>query len=104
MSENWVQTISASIVADEGIGAANAGGVNLALYHVDGEYFATDNLCTHGQALLTDGYLDGHMIECPLHQGLFDIRSGAAAGAPCVVGVRSYPVRVEDGILHVQLG
>lgn len=99
----WVKTIKAAAVARDGVARAQAGGQRLALYAVDGVYYATSDVCTHGQAFLSDGYLDGHLIECPLHQGLFDVRTGAAVGAPCTVALRSFPVKLEDGFLHVQV-
>lgn len=102
-SATWVKTIEAAAVEQDGVARAQAAGQRLALYVVDGEYFATSDVCTHGQAFLSDGYLDGHLIECPLHQGLFDVRTGAPAGAPCTVAVRTFPVKVEDGFLHVQV-
>jgi len=52
-------------------------GHDIALFAIDGEVFATDNVCTHGHAKLCDGFLEGHEIECPFHQGRFDVRSGA---------------------------
>ncbi len=62
-----------------------------------GEIFATDNVCTHGQARLCEGFLEGHEIECPLHQGRFDIRTGRALCAPVTAPIRSYPVRIDAG-------
>ena len=97
----WVRTLEIAAVERDGVARAEAGGFNIALYVVDGAYFATSNICTHGQALLSDGYLDGHLIECPLHQGLFDVRTGAPAGAPCTEAVRSFPVKIEDGFVFV---
>jgi len=99
----WVRTIAADQVATDGLAGADAAGEPVALYCVDGVFYATENLCTHGQALLSDGWLDGHLIECPLHQGLFDIRTGAAAGPPCTEAVRSFPVKVEDGFIFVDI-
>lgn len=100
---SWVKTIATAAVDAEGVAKAQAGGQRLALYAVEGDYFATSDICSHGQAFLSDGYLDGHLIECPLHQGLFDVRTGAPAGAPCTVPIRSFPVKVEDGFIHVEL-
>lgn len=100
---SWIKTIETARLADEGVACAEAAGRRIAFYEVEGEFFATDDLCTHGRAFLSDGYLDGHMIECPLHQGLFDVRTGAPCGAPCTEAVRTYPVRVEDGVLHVMV-
>jgi len=98
---NWIRTLQTAAVERDGVARAEAGGFNIALYAVDGAYFATSNICTHGQALLSDGYLDGHLIECPLHQGLFDVRTGAPEGAPCTEAVRSFPVKIEDGFVFV---
>ena len=61
--------------ADDVIGVAVAGR-DIAIYTVGDAVYATDNLCTHGHARLCDGFLDGHEIECPLHQGKFDVRDG----------------------------
>ena len=66
----------------------------IAIFLVDGAVFATDNICTHGQARLCDGFLEGHEIECPHHQGRFDIRSGEATCAPAKHALQVYPVRL----------
>ena len=100
---NWIKTIETAAVDADGIASATANGQRIAVYAVDGAYFATSDICTHGQAFLSDGYLDGHLIECPLHQGLFDVRTGAPAGAPCTQPVRSFPVKVERGFVHIQV-
>lgn len=83
------------------VAAAVVGGIKVALYAVDGDYYATAALCTHGQASLADGYLDGELIECPLHQGTFNVNTGAAVDAPSTVSVRTYPVKLENGVRHV---
>jgi naphthalene 1,2-dioxygenase ferredoxin component len=80
------------------------GGLDLALYGAGGEIFATDNLCTHGRARLCDGFLEGHEIECPLHQGRFDVRTGQPAGAPATQAIRSYPVKIEGGRVFLAIG
>lgn len=78
-------------------------GIPIAVYNVDGELFATHNICTHAYACLTDGYLDGDKIECPLHQGLFDVRTGEALDGPVDEDLKVYPVRVEDGTILVEI-
>jgi len=75
----------------------------LAIYGVGGEVFVTDNVCTHGHARLCDGFLDGHEIECPLHQGKFDVRSGKAMCEPLTADIRTYPVKIEDGYVFVEV-
>ncbi|KXJ42940.1 MAG: non-heme iron oxygenase ferredoxin subunit [Cycloclasticus sp.] len=69
----------------------------LAVYVFEGEYFVTDNLCTHGMAMLTDGYQDGDEVECPFHGGAFSIKTGEATSFPCQIPVKTYPVTIEDG-------
>ncbi|MFJ3046030.1 non-heme iron oxygenase ferredoxin subunit [Herbaspirillum chlorophenolicum] len=101
LSEQWLDAGTVDeIPADDVVGLA-VGGKDLALYRVDGEVFATDNICTHGHARLCDGFLDGHEIECPLHQGKFDIRNGKAMCAPLTEDVKTYPIRIEDGRVFV---
>jgi naphthalene 1,2-dioxygenase system ferredoxin subunit len=77
--------------------AVDIGPRQIAVYLVAGEVFATDNRCTHGDARLCDGFLEGHEIECPHHQGRFDIRTGEATGPPAKVALASYPARLEAG-------
>lgn len=75
----------------------------IGLFLVDGQVFAIDNLCTHGNACLTEGAVEGHVVECPLHAGLVDLRSGKALGAPVTRDSRVYAVRVELGRVLVQV-
>src|SRR5262245_12049448 len=70
-------------------------GRSLAVYNIDGQFFATDDRCTHGLASLSDGVLDGDVIECTMHFGAFHVPSGEPAGMPCTVPLRTYPVDVE---------
>ena len=103
MSDNWVDVTSADDVPEDDVIGVDIAGKSLALYQVDGEIYATDNLCTHGNARLCDGFLEGHEIECPLHQGKFDIRNGKAMCAPLTEDVRTYPVRIEGSRVFVDL-
>ena len=66
----------------------------LAVYRLGNEFYITDNLCTHGAARLSDGFLEDGQIECPLHQGRFDVCTGKAMCAPLTQDVRCYPVRI----------
>lgn len=73
-------------------------GRRVAIYHVDGQVYATDDRCTHGNASLADeGSLDGCIVECGLHLGAFDVRTGQAVAAPCTQALKIYPVEVRDG-------
>jgi CDP-4-dehydro-6-deoxyglucose reductase len=81
--------------------AAQAGGTAVALFRLGEEFFALRDLCTHGNARLSEGYVENGCVECPLHQGLFDIRTGAACSAPITEDVRRFPVRLVDGRVEV---
>ena len=100
---NWIDAMAAEdLPTDDVIGVA-ANGRDLALYTVGDAVFATDNLCTHGHARLCDGFLEGHEIECPLHQGKFDVRTGAPTCAPATDAIRCYPVKIEGGRVWLAL-
>ncbi|MEJ8859221.1 MULTISPECIES: non-heme iron oxygenase ferredoxin subunit [Variovorax] len=100
---NWTDAATVEDVpADDVIGMIVAG-KDLALYSVEGEIFATDNICTHGHARLCEGFLEGHEIECPLHQGKFDVRNGKPTCAPVTEAIRSYPVKIEGGRVWLAL-
>jgi naphthalene 1,2-dioxygenase system ferredoxin subunit len=88
---NWVDALSADDLPEDDVMGVAVAGRDIALYTVGGDVYATDNLCTHGHARLCDGFLDGHEIECPLHQGKFDVRDGSPTCAPITQAVRSYP-------------
>lgn len=99
----WVRAAASGDVAEgEAIGVA-VGGRDIAIYNVDGELFATDDICTHAYARLSDGWLDRNEIECPLHAGRFDVKTGAATAPPCVDPVKTYPVRLAGGDIQVKL-
>jgi naphthalene 1,2-dioxygenase system ferredoxin subunit len=103
MTRQWMKVIELIEVPADDVVAVQAGDRELAIYGVDGEVFATDNICTHGHARLCDGFVEGHEIECPLHQGRFDIRSGKAMCEPLTADIRTYPVKIEDGSVYVDI-
>jgi nitrite reductase/ring-hydroxylating ferredoxin subunit len=78
-------------------------GEEIALFRIDGQVHAIGNVCTHGYALLTDGYFDGKCVECPLHQGLFDVTTGEAVDGPAQDPVRTFTAREQDGAIFIDL-
>jgi naphthalene 1,2-dioxygenase system ferredoxin subunit len=79
-------------------------GLDIALFNVEGTVYATHNQCSHGNASLCDGYLLGHEVECPFHQGRFDVRTGQATELPCTEAIKIWPVKVESGRVLLDLG
>ncbi len=99
----WID-VAAEADLFEGSGiAVQAQSYDVALFSIDGEVFATDNICSHGHAKLCDGYVERHEVECPFHQGRFDVRTGAATCAPATEPVKSWPVKIEGGRVYLQL-
>ncbi len=78
-------------------------GLELAVYRVEDEFFVTDDACTHGPGSLSEGYLDGHVIECDFHNGCFDIRDGSVVAPPCMVPLQTYKVVPHDSAVVIQL-
>jgi naphthalene 1,2-dioxygenase system ferredoxin subunit len=104
MSTAWTAVATLDDFAASDAIAVVAGGREVALYLVNGAVYATANRCTHGDALLCDGFLEGHEIECPHHQGRFDVRTGDATAAPAEVALATWPARLVDGRVELLLG
>jgi naphthalene 1,2-dioxygenase system ferredoxin subunit len=99
----WVRVAGrGDISAGEVIGV-EAVGHSIAIYDCDGELYATDNICTHAYACLSDGWLDGATIECPLHAARFDVRTGKVLDPPATEDLRTYPVRLVNDQVQVKL-
>ncbi|RSM69061.1 bifunctional 3-phenylpropionate/cinnamic acid dioxygenase ferredoxin subunit [Kibdelosporangium aridum] len=73
----------------------------ISVFNVDGELYAIDDTCTHQDASLADGWLEGCLIECPLHASCFDLRTGQPTGPPAKVPVRTHQVVIQDGHVYV---
>jgi nitrite reductase/ring-hydroxylating ferredoxin subunit len=82
---------------------ATLGGRPVALCRSGGAYYALHDVCTHAEAALSEGYIEDDCIECPLHQGRFDLKTGEPFGGPVTEPVRVYPVRAEGGKIYVEI-
>jgi anthranilate 1,2-dioxygenase ferredoxin subunit len=97
----WHDVAASDAVADEAVIGVSAGGVAIALFRLGDDVYALRDLCTHGKARLSDGYVEDGCIECPLHQGRIDIRDGSPRLAPIVKPVQSFPARVMGDRIEV---
>lgn len=79
------------------------GDLILAVFNVNGVFYVTDDLCTHGPGSLSEGYLDGHTIECDFHNGAFDVRTGEVVTPPCMLPVKTYKVSIEDNSVLIEV-
>lgn len=75
----------------------------IALFRVEGEFFATAATCTHMESCLTDGYLDEDVVECALHGAKFNVRDGRALALPATTPLQTFPIHVESGVVYVEI-
>jgi 3-phenylpropionate/trans-cinnamate dioxygenase ferredoxin subunit len=102
MSETtWHRVGSASAIAEGEAVEARMGDIALALCRINGEIFAIDDVCTHELALLSQGFVEGDEIECPLHQARFHIPTGRCLAPPADRDLRTYAVRVDGDDVFV---
>jgi naphthalene 1,2-dioxygenase ferredoxin component len=103
MADNWVKAADRGALGEGEVIGVVVAGHEIALYDMDGQIFATDDICTHAYAKLSDGWMEKGEIECPLHAGRFDIKTGKATAPPCIDDVKTYEVRVAGGEIQVRL-
>ena len=101
-TENLIELCAKADIAEGEILKVETGNLELAVYHVEGQFYVTDNECTHGPGELSEGYLDGHVIECDFHQGCFDIRDGQVVAPPCIVALKTYKVVPHDTAVVIE--
>lgn len=78
-------------------------GLTLAVYNVEGAFHVTDDACTHGPGSLSEGFLEGEVIECNFHQGCFNVRTGEVVTPPCTVPIKTYATVVVDGAVYIEI-
>jgi nitrite reductase/ring-hydroxylating ferredoxin subunit len=100
----WVTVAQLPSLPEGEMLGVEIGDKSIALFNVDGAIHATDNVCTHAFALLTDGWLDGDCIECPLHAGRFNVKTGKALGPPVDEDIKVFETRVVGSDIQVKLG
>jgi apoptosis-inducing factor 3 len=103
MQMAWQKVASFPRMAEDGVTGVNVDGVPIALYRLGDEIFATHGICTHALAFLSDGWVEDGKIECPLHQGQFDIRTGKALCSPVTEDLRVYPVKRDGDDILINL-
>ena len=103
LDDHWHLAVSVDKVQQDEPVAVTLGVHKIALYSIDGKLFATDAICTHAHACLAEGYQEGDIIECPLHEGRFHIPTGKALGPPVSENLKTFPIKVVSGQVYVEV-
>jgi 3-phenylpropionate/trans-cinnamate dioxygenase ferredoxin component len=99
----WMTVCDLEDVDDEDVMRFDHDGKTYAIYRYNNKVYASDGLCTHEHVHLADGLVQAHVIECPKHNGRFDIRDGRALSAPVCVNLKTYPAKVQDGLILIEI-
>ena len=93
-------------ISDVGVGGAlkvEKDDLILAVFNIDGEFFVTDDACTHGPGSLSEGYIEDDVVECNFHNGQFNIKTGEVVAPPCMIPVKTYRTVVENGKVFIEV-
>jgi 3-phenylpropionate/trans-cinnamate dioxygenase ferredoxin subunit len=99
---DWIDVAPRNEFATGGWRSLGVDGIQVAVFNLDGEYYAIEDVCTHDGGILTGGAVDGEQIVCPRHGARFSIKTGAVLAPPAYEDVATFPVRVQDGMVQVR--
>jgi 3-phenylpropionate/trans-cinnamate dioxygenase ferredoxin component len=100
----WIEACAIHDIGEDDVIPFSVGGRDFAIYKTaEGDVFASDGHCTHERTLLCDGLVMDGTIECPKHNGLFSLIDGLALGAPVLVNLKMFPVKVEGGSIYIDV-
>lgn len=100
---SWISVCEKNEVTEDEPKAIEVNGSKIGLFFVDEQYYAVENVCPHAFALLTEGFIEGLTVECPLHEAIFNLETGTLESGPGCRDLCTYPVRVENGEVQIQL-
>jgi nitrite reductase/ring-hydroxylating ferredoxin subunit len=103
LSANWVTVAEKSAIAPESAVGVEVGKLDIAIYHVGGEFYATDNICPHADAYLSYGKLNGDVIECPVHGVRFEVKTGKGCGSAPYGSLRKFALRIVGEEIQVDI-
>ena len=79
------------------------GALTLAVFNIDGTFLVTDDNCTHGPGSLSEGTIEGEVVECNFHGGQFNVRTGQVVSPPCILPLKTYSATVERGCVYIEI-
>lgn len=98
----WHEVAKTGEIAEGEAIQTQVAGEPVAIYNLDGTFYAAHDICTHALAHLSDGFIEGDCVECPLHGGVFHIPTGKAVGGPVQKPLRVYPLKIEGDVVLVE--
>jgi 3-phenylpropionate/trans-cinnamate dioxygenase ferredoxin component len=100
----WIKVCCVDDIVQEDLIRFDHGGMTYAIYRSpEDQYYATDGLCTHEKVHLENGLVMDNIIECPKHNGRFNYITGEAKGAPVCVNLKTYPTKLEAGVIYIEV-
>ena len=99
----FMEVAKTSEIPAGGAKVVEVNGKKIAIFHVDGEFYAIDDTCSHEDASLAAGTVDGTEVMCPLHGARFDLKTGKNLSLPAVFPVQSYALKIENGVIYIQV-
>ena len=103
MADNIARVCTQSEIETDSMKAFDVGDRRLAVFNIGGEFYVTDDECTHASGSLAEGMLDGSVVECCLHCAAFDVRTGEVKAPPASVPLRTYKVLLRGNDVHIDL-
>ena len=102
-SDSFTAVTAAENISEKSFSCFQVNGVALVICRFRNEFYALENQCSHAQSTFDEGRLRAYNLICPLHGASFDIRNGTPTGLPAKLSIRSFPVRVTDGVIEVNV-
>jgi nitrite reductase/ring-hydroxylating ferredoxin subunit len=103
MPQNWVSVVATSALAPDSVIGVTVGTLDIAIYNVGGQIYASDNICPHAYGYLNHGYLEDDIIECPLHGARFEVKTGKGIDGPFECDLKTFAVRVVGEEIQVEV-
>lgn len=100
---NWIDVVKAETIAPGNYYTTNIASINIVIFNLAGDYYAVENVCTHDGGALAGGPIIGDEIVCPRHGARFCIKTGAVTQPPAYEDIRTFPVRIINDILQIQI-
>ena len=103
MTGNWHRVGAADEITEDAPGSLKVGEDQIGVFRVDGAYYAIEDICPHAFALLSQGFVEGEEVECPLHEAVFHIPTGKCLREPADRDLKTYETKVEDGAVYIRV-